>query len=334
MPRDAAVGRQAVMSAPSNAIAPRRGPVRAGDRAQQRRLAGAVGADQRDGLALVDRRSDTPRTACSRPWRASSAVDLEQRSRRRLAEVGVDDGGVAHAPSSGSPSAMTRPASMQTSRSTTWTSTCTMCSIQTIAMPRRAVAGWSRRSSAASASVRPPPISSSSSTCGSVASARASSRRLRCSRPRLSARRFASSISPHSSSTSMQRVVGVRPRRPRAGAAPTSTFSKHRHAAERPRDLVRAADAEPAAAARPQPGDVVAVEADGAGVGRERAGEDVEQGRLAGAVGADDADRLAGADARSRRRRAPTSAPNRLWTARRPARTAPVPSPPPVGHAL
>ena len=40
-------------------------------------------------------------------------------------------------------------------------------------------------------------------------------------------------------------------------------------------------------------------------VGLQRAGEDVEQRRLARAVGADDADRLAGPEARSRRRQAP-----------------------------
>ena len=46
-----------VMSAPSNSDAPAGRRMRAGDRAQQRGLAGAVGADQRQRLAALDARS-------------------------------------------------------------------------------------------------------------------------------------------------------------------------------------------------------------------------------------------------------------------------------------
>ena len=50
-------------------------------------------------------------------------------------------------------------------------------------------------------------------------------------------------------------------------------------------------------------GDVAAVEADLAGIGREAAGDQVEQRRLAGAVRPDDAERLARRDRTDRYRR-------------------------------
>ena len=78
-----------------------------------------------------------------------------------------------------------------------------MCSIQTIAMPRRFSSRMVATSSCASASVSPPPISSSSSSVGLVASARASSSRLRSSRPSVSAGRLATPVMPHSSSEAM-----------------------------------------------------------------------------------------------------------------------------------
>src|SRR2546423_7792121 len=120
---------------------------------------------------------------------------------------------------------MTRPASMQTRRPTTRTSTCTMCSIQTTAMPRSRSSLTVATSSTAWASVRPPPISSSRSTRGSVASARASSSGLRSSNPSVSARRLARSARPQSSSASMQRSYAAAPRRPPPVAAPTKAFS-------------------------------------------------------------------------------------------------------------
>ena len=90
---------------------------------------------------------------------------------------------------------------------------------------------------------------------------------------------------------------------------------EHGHAAERPRDLVRAGDAEPAALGGRQGGDVLAAEtARVPAVGAMRAGEHAEQGRLAGAV--------RGRRCRRPRRRATakstasstTSAPKRLWS--------------------
>jgi hypothetical protein len=70
---------------------------------------------------------------------------------------------------------------------------------------------------------------------------------------------------------------------------------EHRHAVERLRNLMGAHDAQPAALRRRQAGDVGAVEMDRAHRRRMGAGKHAEQRRLAGAVGADDADRLVGA---------------------------------------
>ena len=71
---------------------------------------------------------------------------------------------------------------------------------------------------------------------------------------------------------------------------------EHRHAAERPRDLVRAREAAPAPFGGRQGRHVLAAEAHPPGGRRKRADEHAEQGRLAGPVGADDADRFVGVD--------------------------------------
>ncbi len=68
---------------------------------------------------------------------------------------------------------------------------------------------------------------------------------------------------------------------------------EHGHAAERLRDLERAADAHPAAPLRRQPRDVGAGEHHAPGIGRNRAAGDAEQRGLARAVRPDDAERLA-----------------------------------------
>ena len=60
--------------------------------------------------------------------------------------------------------------------------------------------------------------------------------------------------------------------------------------------LRQIADAEPGAAVHRQIGDVLAVELDGAGVGGDQAGDDVEAGRLAGAVGPEQPHHLAALD--------------------------------------
>ena len=167
-------------------------------------------------------------------------------------------------------------------------------------------------SSAASASVRPAPISSSSSTAGSVASARASSRRLRCSRPRLSARRLLEPRSTADVEHLDAGVVGVRPVSGRPPvAAPTKTFS----------NTVMSPNGRGTWCARPMPRTATAGR--GLGVtstprnstapasGPKRPREHVQQRRLAGAVGPDDADGLAGPTAKSTPSRT-ASAPKRL----------------------
>ena len=79
------------MSAPSNAIAPSRRPEQARDRAQRRRLAGAVGADQRDELA----RGDRQRHALQRADVAVPDVDVARaQASPSLPEVRGDDLGV------------------------------------------------------------------------------------------------------------------------------------------------------------------------------------------------------------------------------------------------
>ena len=75
-----------------------------------------------------------------------------------------------------------------------------------------------------------------------------------------------------------------------------------RQAAEDRGFLRQVADSEARAAVHRHPGDVVAVEQDVAAVGRHEAGDHVEAGGLARAVGAEEADRLAAAHVRRRRR--------------------------------
>jgi len=65
--------------------------------------------------------------------------------------------------------------------------------------------------------------------------------------------------------------------------------------AQHRRDLERAREAQLHAPMHRQPGDVATEEADGARIGRQAAGELADQGRLAGAVGADQGMDLAGA---------------------------------------
>src|SRR5207237_320015 len=74
-------------------------------------------------------------------------------------------------------------------------------------------------------SVRPAPISSSRSTTGSVARERASSSRLRSSRPSVSPRRLAASSIRHVSSASIERRYASLRLWPPPAVAATNTFS-------------------------------------------------------------------------------------------------------------
>src|ERR1035437_837747 len=199
------------------------GSMGSADGAQQRRLTCAVGTDQRQHLALLNVQGHV----AHRSQQAVGGIDVLDREQGqpppRPREASTTCG--LRITAAGSPSAMTLPASRHTSLSTTSTRTCTMCSIHTMASPPRRIFLMVVTSSAASASVSPAPISSSRTTAGSVAIERASSRRLRWSRPRLSARRLATSVRPQSARTSMARSHADGPRRPPPQAAPTNTFS-------------------------------------------------------------------------------------------------------------
>ena len=76
---------------------------------------------------------------------------------------------------------------------------------------------------------------------------------------------------------------------------------EHAHVGERMRDLIRAADTPPRAAMRRHHGHIGAVEQDAAAARRDVAGDQVEQRGLAGAVGADDRERLAAFDGKVHR---------------------------------
>ena len=68
------------------------------------------------------------------------------------------------------------------------------------------------------------------------------------------------------------------------------------HAVEHAHELEGAREAEAGDLVRRHPGDVAPVEADDAGIRRQRAGDQIQRGGLAGAVGAEQADDLAGVD--------------------------------------
>src|SRR6266511_5683616 len=199
----------------------------------------------------------------------------------------------------GSPSISLRPKLMATMRSTTDSRACTMCSIHTIETPaarsRRMVAtSW-----CTSASVRPPAISSSSSTRGPVASALASSSRFSSSSGRVPARRLALPASSTASIAARLAWWGSpSPRTP--PGAPEGGADQHvlvdGHADERAGDLVGEGHAELAAGARGQVGDVPTLQAHPPGVGAELPRRKLQHGRLAGPVGADHAERLAGVE--------------------------------------
>ena len=227
--------------------------------------------------------SETPRTACSRPCRASSRSTASRlmrapsRGRRRSTAA-------SRITACGSPSAITRPASMQTSRVDHLDE-----HVDDVLDPDdrdaalRAARGSSRRARRPRRRSGPPPISSSSSTTG------VGRERARQLEPlaveqaeALGAAVGERRVRPQCSSTSMQRVVGRAARAARRRSrAPTKTFSNTVMPPNGRGTWCARPMPEPAAACRRRPGDVVAAEADRARRRRERAGEHVEQRRLA-----------------------------------------------------
>ena len=115
------------------------------------------------------------------------------------------------------------------------------------------------------------------------------------------AERLGGPVGPVAETAELERVdaalVCRHPPPPAARRRADEGVLEHRHPAERPRHLVRPADAEPAALRGSELRHVAARQLDAARVRPQRAGEHVQQGRLACTVRADDADGLAGGDA-------------------------------------
>ena len=214
-------------------------PAQAGDRLEQRRLAGAVGADDGDA-------SRPPRPRRDAEQRLEVAVAGIERARPRAAASCASSSrrGRRCAPRSeaitscGSPSISLPAVGDRQHPVDDASSACTMCSIQTIATPVVRRSRTVSTSSCTSGSVSPPAISSSSSSRGPVASARASSSRLR-----------SSSVSVPASALALREQAVVRAPRRRRVARPSTAASErcadqhvleHRHVPRTARDLGRA----------------------------------------------------------------------------------------------
>jgi hypothetical protein len=184
---------------------------------------------------------------------------------------------------------------MTTSRSTmAVSSACTMCSIQTIVTPRARIAGQvSAAARATSRSVRPPAISSSSSSFGLGGQRPRQLQALAVQQRELGARR----VAPPRQTALLDRIGGAIECLVATQSGTETRCDErgleHAHAVKRTRHLEGAADARGAAPFGRHGGDVVPAPGDTPGVGRDLAGDQREQRRLARAVGADDADDLA-----------------------------------------
>ena len=295
--------------------------VQTGQRAQQRRLARAVRADDRVHLAGVDAQAHAgDRTELT--VEDGEIANLQDRRRPPLAghvapsapggpsdrPASTSDSAVASVPrntsrtaglartSDGTPSPMMRPPAKQMSRSTVSTKARTTCSIQITAG-----AAFTRRAHHVD--------ELDDLGVGQPAGHLVQQQQPGFGRER-SRQLQALALQQTQRAGRPVHVVGeagVREHRRRERVARLSPFSgsllrgdqhvlEHRHLFERPGHLVRAADPE----ARPDrgvdPGDRSAVEPDLAGIGVEVAGDHAEDAGLAGAVRADDADGVAGLD--------------------------------------
>ncbi len=151
-------------------------------------------------------------------------------------------------------------------------------------MPRSLRCATRSRMSLTAIGSMPASGSSSRMKFGCVASARAISTRRR-SPPDSAMRRARAQMADRE--LRQERVEHRSRARSGSGSATSSTGADvllDRETAEDRGFLRQIADAEPRAAVHRQIGDVVAVEFDGAGIGRYQAGDDVEAGGLAGAV--------------------------------------------------
>ena len=211
-----------------------------------------------------------------------------------LAEIGLDHLRARASPRAACRAAIARPWWNTTTRCASEMITSMMCSTITSVMPRRVdVRAPARSPARISVGVRPAIASSSSRTLGSVASARAISSRLRPGVPRLRAGRV-DARAPRPTRSMHGAGLG-RALRPRVGMAQEGAdhdVVEHRHVLEGERHLEGAGDAR--AAARASGGSRVTSapsKRTAPAVGGRSPVEAVEEGRLAGAVGADQAER-------------------------------------------
>src|SRR5947208_96064 len=190
---------------------------------------------------------------------------------------------------SGGPSATCSPKLSTTIRCESVMTARMLCSIRRIDTPPRWMSPMSATRVAISVWFSPAITSSSSSSAGSVARARASSSRLRSASVSPAAGCAAFAPSPTRSTTARASS--------RAGRMPSERADhdvvEHAQARERPHDLERARQSEPADRVRLEPEERAFAEADLARVGRQEAREQVEGRRLACPVRADEPDHLA-----------------------------------------
>ena len=192
---------------------------------------------------------------------------------------------------------MMRPSASTKTCSARLITACMTCSIITMAMPRSRIAWITGTMSRISDGLSPASTSSSSRSFGSIASARASSSRLRPATVRLAARPVEHVAEPDRVRDLRRRRRARRRARGRDQMCADRDVLGDGQAGERLHDLERARDAAPGEAVRRLAGDVAAGIEDAAGARRQEAGDDGEQRRLAGAVRPDqrgDAARLGG----------------------------------------
>ena len=182
---------------------------------------------------------------------------------------------------------MMRPSDSTNTFSARLITACMTCSIMTMVMPRSAMARITGTMSRISDGLRPASTSSSRSSRGSIASARASSSRLRPATVRLAAGRSSAIAKTRPRARRRLRQPARRRARGRDRCEPTAMFSRTVRPANgctiwKVRAMPRRASRSGGSA-----GDVVAGIDDAAFARRQEAGDDREQGGLAGAVRTD-----------------------------------------------
>src|SRR5690606_25605025 len=203
----------------------RAGPRRdkAGDRAQERRLARSVGTENSHDLAFIDSQVDILEDPDLVVARGNSRKHQQAGHRRRFPIYASTTTGESRI-SSAVPSAITAPRSRTITRLEKVRTTFRLCSMMRNVRPRSLSCSTSAIARPTSLAFRPAMTSSSRMSSGSVASARATSRRRRSLKVSSPARTAARSASPTSSRTAKARSSASCSFRCRR-KAPTMTFS-------------------------------------------------------------------------------------------------------------